>query len=340
MGGRAPLSPHWRRPCATHWGEKHDSIIIFVTLLLAVVSTLEELQQENKQVGVATKTATLLNSVQKSTFLIAALVMQHTSGIILPVSKLLQKNELDMFAVIELIDSVLDILRQNRSNCENVFYIIFDQAKNECEKYDAPLLIPRRCKSQIFRDNYHSDDPVHFLREAIFVPNLDYSIVEMEDRFFDQKQKCRSLWGLIAKYCDASPNTAQDLERLLEIYQEDIGPRAAVVPEVQRWVNKRRKEDSTVPSSAIEALCACHSDIYPNVCILFTILGTLPVSTATSERSFSTMRRLQTYLRSSIGNERMTGLAQFSIHKDCQIDREKIMNDFVASSNRRSAFVL
>jgi len=40
-----------------------------------------------------------------------------------------------------------------------------------------------------------------------------------------QKQKCRSLWGLIPKYCDASPNTDHDLERLLEIYQEDIGPR-------------------------------------------------------------------------------------------------------------------
>ena len=60
--------------------------------------------------------------------------------------------------MIELIDSVLDILRQNRSNCENVFHEIFDQGKNECEKYDAPLLIPRRCKSQIFRDNYPSDE--------------------------------------------------------------------------------------------------------------------------------------------------------------------------------------
>jgi len=168
-----------------------------VTLLPAVVSTLEELQQENKQVEVATKAATLLNSVQKCTFLIAALVMQHTSGIILPVSKLLQTKELDIFAVIKLIDSVLDILRQNKSNCENVFHKIFDQAKNECEKYDAPLLIPRRCNSQIFRDNYPSDGPEHFFREAVFVPYLDHLIVEMEDRFFDQK--CRSRWGLIPK---------------------------------------------------------------------------------------------------------------------------------------------
>jgi len=73
---------------------------------------------------------------------------------------------------------------------------------------------------------------------------------------------------------------------------------------------------------------------------LLTILGTLSVSTATSERSFSTMRRLKTNLRSSIGNERMTELALLSIQKNRQIDREKIMNDFVASSNRRSDFVL
>jgi len=160
------------------------------------------------------------------------------------------------------------------------------------------------------------------------VPYLDHLIVEMEDRFFDQKQKCRSLWGLIPKFYDASPSTAQALERLLEIYQEDIGPRAEVVPEVQRLVNKWKKEDvSIVPSSAIEALCACHADIYRNVYILLTILGTLPVSTATGERSFNTMRRLKTNLRSSIGNERMTGLALLSIHKFRQIDREKIMND-------------
>ena len=128
---------------------------------------------------VAIKAATLLNSVQKYMFLIAALVMQHTSVIILPVSKLLQKKELDILAVIEVIDIVLDILRQNRSNCENIFHKIFDQAKNECEKYNAPLLIPRRWKSQIFRDNYPSNDPEDFFREAIFVQYLDHLIVEM-----------------------------------------------------------------------------------------------------------------------------------------------------------------
>jgi len=104
VSGSASSRQKLKPICATRWVERHDSIIIFVTLLPAVVSTFEELQQENKQVEVATKAATLLNFAQKCTFLIAALVMQHTSGIILPVSKLLQKKELDIFAVIELID--------------------------------------------------------------------------------------------------------------------------------------------------------------------------------------------------------------------------------------------
>ena len=48
-------SRHMLKPiCATRWVERHDSIIIFVTLLPALVSTLEELQQENKQEEVAT----------------------------------------------------------------------------------------------------------------------------------------------------------------------------------------------------------------------------------------------------------------------------------------------
>jgi len=123
VSGSASSRQKLKPICATRWVERHDSIIIFVTLLPAVVSTLEELQQESKQVEVATKAATLLHSVQKCTFLIAGLVMQHTSGIILPVSKLLQKKELDIFAVNELIDSVCWIFSDKTEAIAKTFFI-------------------------------------------------------------------------------------------------------------------------------------------------------------------------------------------------------------------------
>jgi len=52
--------------------------------------------------------------------------------------------------------------------------------------------------------------------------------------------------------------------------------------------------------NGIEALQICYKDIYPNIHFLFKILVTLPVSTTTPERSFSTLKRLKSYCRNSM----------------------------------------
>ena len=54
---------------------------------------------------------------------------------------------------------------------------------------------------------------------------------------------------------------------------------------------------------------SCNSDVYPSISVLLEIGSILPVSTATVERSFSTLRRLKTYLRNSISEDRLNGLA-------------------------------
>jgi len=68
---------------------------------------------------------------------------------------------------------------------------------------------------------------------------------------------------------------------------------------------------------------------------LLTIISTLPVSTTTAERTFSTLRRIKSYLRNSPGNERITGLALLSVHREINIDPEEVINqeNKVLSSN-------
>jgi hypothetical protein len=58
-------------------------------------------------------------------------------------------------------------------------------------------------------------------------------------------------------------------------------------------------------------------------------------STATAERSFSTLRRLKNYLRSTMGEERLNGLALANIHKDITIDPLKVAKLFAVRSPRR-----
>lgn len=46
------------------------------------------------------------------------------------------------------------------------------------------------------------------------------------------------------------------------------------------------------------------------------ILCIIPVTTATAERSFSTLRGLKTYLRNNIDRVRLSELAKFNIHRE------------------------
>nr|CAI5856055.1 unnamed protein product [Callosobruchus analis] len=55
---------------------------------------------------------------------------------------------------------------------------------------------------------------------------------------------------------------------------------------------------------------------YPAVRKALIILSTIPCTTATVERSFSTLRRVKTWLRSTMGEERLTGLCLMSVHRN------------------------
>jgi hypothetical protein len=69
-------------------------------------------------------------------------------------------------------------------------------------------------------------------------------------------------------------------------------------------------------NSAHEMLNNIHSDYYPIFTSFIKILVTLPISVATAERSFSSLRLLKTWLRATMTEERLTGLALMYIHKD------------------------
>jgi hypothetical protein len=82
------------------------------------------------------------------------------------------------------------------------------------------------------------------------------------------------------------------------------------------------------------------ADCYPNVSIAYRILLTIPVTVASAERSFSKLKLLKNYLRSTMSQERLNGLATCSIEKDIltNIDLNIVLNDF-ASRNARQSYL-
>ena len=59
------------------------------------------------------------------------------------------------------------------------------------------------------------------------------------------------------------------------------------------------------------------------------------MTSATPERTFSTLKRIKTYLRSTISQERLNGLALTNINKEENVTVKEIAQVFINNSARR-----
>ena len=109
----------------------------------------------------------------------------------------------------------------------------------------------------------------------------------------------------------------------------------------QIWIERKRK-GKPIPENAIDSLSLVHynKNLIPAIFRILRIFSTIPITTATSERRFSTLKRIKTHLRNSMGEERLTGLALISVHgREIQLEPEEIINE-MSKSNRKIDFVL
>ena len=81
-------------------------------------------------------------------------------------------------------------------------------------------------------------------------------------------------------------------------------------------------------------------EMFSEVDKLLRIYLTIPVTTATAERSFSALRRIKTYLRSTMSEERLNNVMLLHVHKDfCDnLDLLKVAKTFVSANSRRQGF--
>ncbi|KAI5021813.1 hypothetical protein ZWY2020_058543 [Hordeum vulgare] len=82
------------------------------------------------------------------------------------------------------------------------------------------------------------------------------------------------------------------------------------------------------------------AECYPNISIAYRILLTVPVTIASAERSFSKLKLLKNYLRSTMSQERLNGLAMCCIERNMLdiIDLDIAIDDFASTNARKSRF--
>ncbi|KAL7594457.1 hypothetical protein Lser_V15G30358 [Lactuca serriola] len=83
-------------------------------------------------------------------------------------------------------------------------------------------------------------------------------------------------------------------------------------------------------------------DYFPNASIAYRILLTIPVTVASAERSFSKLKFVKCYLRSTMTQERLSGLEMISIENEIleSIDYEELINQFAIKNARRASRIV
>ena len=96
----------------------------------------------------------------------------------------------------------------------------------------------------------------------------------------------------------------------------------------------KKLKQKGVPSNISTTLIETTPEFPPNIYSLLTTLAVLPVTSCEAEQCISCLRRLKTYLRSSMGQDSLTGLALLHIH-DIPIDIDQVIEEFVLLHPRR-----
>lgn len=79
------------------------------------------------------------------------------------------------------------------------------------------------------------------------------------------------------------------------------------------------------PVSLLTALEICDKQLFSNICTVLRISVTISITTASGERSFSTLKKLKSYLMSNMSTERLSSLALIYVHKNLKLNHD----DFV-----------
>jgi hypothetical protein len=94
-------------------------------------------------------------------------------------------------------------------------------------------------------------------------------------------------------------------------------------------------EKGPLPTKLVDVLPFVDEISFPNIYMAFQIFATIPVTTCSCERSISALQRMKTYLRSTMSESRLRGLALLNVQHEIHLDTEHIIDEFATHNPQR-----
>ncbi|KAL4143823.1 hypothetical protein QTP88_006094 [Uroleucon formosanum] len=90
---------------------------------------------------------------------------------------------MELYKVREHVEELLKMLEDNRTNANEIFDLLFTDAKSIADDFEITITCPRIIGKQSHRNNYSYEFPKDYYRISIFLPYLDSIIQCIKERF-------------------------------------------------------------------------------------------------------------------------------------------------------------
>ncbi|XP_053575281.1 zinc finger MYM-type protein 1-like [Bombina bombina] len=341
----------------TRWESRIDTLKPLRYHLGNIYDALIEIFEDTSLSGPSGNTSQveakgLADAVSKFKFVVSLVTWYNILFEVNLTSKLLQNKEADLNSATRQLQVTKNYLITCR--CDKGFQQVLTDATeiaNEIQivpNFETEDQVRNRRKKWQFDYEAREEapqDPKQKFKTGFYYAVLDMAIQSIEERF-QQLQKYNSLFGFLYDIYSIKKKSTEDLLKDCNNLEKSLmhnGNKDIDAEDLRCELEAiARKLLKPIPPQEVLLFILQNKllDNVPNVSVALRILLTLQVSVASGERSFSKLKLIKSYIRSTMLEKRLVGLATISIEhtQAAALDLAEMVTKFAKEKARRVRF--
>ncbi|XP_025192782.1 zinc finger MYM-type protein 1-like isoform X2 [Melanaphis sacchari] len=313
----------------TRWSCRIDALDSVLSNFTVILKTLEDISEQDSIYG--SDASSLLFSISNFEFVFCIVFLNDVMRETNILSKYLQSPNINYANVNTMTLQTVAILNEHRSVTE------FDKTWNKAMKItkknniSSPKLPRKRTiplklgGGQVNSTNIISVQDMYKIN--IYYIVLDIVIKEIQDRF---KENDLNILQAMKDVIISEKPENNSIKLVCETYNLDFNEVTIELAMFNRMF-KTKYDEFNINNKIVYLLCGDIQIGFTNYTKIIKIFLTIPTNTSSCERTFSCLKRLKSYLRTSMGQERLSGLALLQIQREVPIDFDKVIDEFVSN---------
>lgn len=327
----------------TRWSANAEAVYALCHSYENICTALGEIQDNEHEKADTRETARNLNNSLH--LLETGILCEMWNDILQPFNKCsieLQSSHIDITTAVGLLKSLQTVIQTTRGN----FDAYEQKGATKTNNHDYKSSESRKRKKK-----YDDATSAHFTdREAFrvktFIPITDNLMQELSRRIaaYDTINEVFGIIGNFSTNMSAS-QIAEGVRCLCEKYPDDFKEDFSqeyiqFVTYVKECPLKRMSSETKYMWLFRIIIETKVAECFPNVETAFRLFLSLMVTNCSGERSFSVLKRVKNYLRSTMSQSRLSALSLLSIESEIvrSLNYDNIIHDFASTKARKQQF--